>query len=99
LDTPTLDIVDKVVRIFGIPAIIGAIVWLVKTWTKFDARSANTEAIAADVKKTTDEIATNHLQHLTQDMKDQKERQGETIEVLRNIDTNISILVDRTPRG
>lgn len=105
IDTPHLDAVDKTVRIIGYPAIVGTIIWLVRT---FEKGSAKVETIADTTKATLDVVTTtqnNHLAHIANDLASQKEKQDSTIEVLdkqtevlRSIDKNISVLVDRSSR-
>ena len=91
LTTPAIETTRDIVHIIGIPAIIGGLVWLGKTWQTFDARTKNTERLASETKTVVDTVATNHLAHMSKDLETQTT-------VLSNIDKNISILVDRTPR-
>lgn len=105
LDTPTLDILEKLVHIVGIPAIAGAIVWLIRSWTRFDARAGRTEKLAQTTLNGVNLIQTNHLEHLAEDVRVQKEKQeltvailGDQTKVLQNMDKNLGILVDRGTR-
>lgn len=67
----TIDVAEKLVHIFGIPAIIGAIVWLSRQYEgsrrAFTDLHNNTKLAVktvADVKMAVDTIQTNHLKHL-----------------------------------
>lgn len=67
----TIDVTEKLVHIFGIPAIIGAIVWLSRQYEgsrrAFTDLHNNTKLAVetvADVKMAVDTIQTNHLKHL-----------------------------------
>ena len=106
LDTPTIDLVDKLVRVIGIPGIIAAIVWLVKAFDKGASKlneitndTSETRRMAVETLGNVNTIQTNHLAHLADDMKKQAEKQDATVTVLTNIDKNIALLVDRTPRA
>ena len=106
MDTPTIDLADKLIRMFGIPGIIGAIIWLVKTFDRGTAKldkitndTAETRRISVETLGGVSTIQTNHLAHLADDMKKQAEKQDATVTVLTNIDKNIALLVDRTPRA
>jgi len=104
-DTPHLDISYKLIHIFGLPAIFGGLVWLVRTYDK--AMRQNKE-IAEGVKETqrmtmevhgaVNLIQSNHLTHLSENMQKFSEVQEKTVEVLNSIDKGIGILVDRAPR-
>lgn len=67
----SIDVVEKLVRIFGIPGIIGAIVWMIRqydaTQRAFLSLHENTKlavSTVAEVKSAVDTIQTNHLKHL-----------------------------------
>jgi hypothetical protein len=49
----------------------------------------------ADVKSAVDHVSANHLTHIEEDIRDGRKEQTE---LLRNMDTNIKILVDRGAR-
>lgn len=89
--SPAIETTRDLIHIVGIPAIIGGLIWLGKTWQAFDARTKNTEKLASETKIAVDVVAGNHLAHMSKDLETQTT-------VLTNIDKNISILVDRTPR-
>ena len=89
--SPLLENTRDIVHIIGIPAIIGVIVWLTKNWQAFDERTKNTEKLAEETKTMISQVTTNHLAHMAQDL-------GAQTVMLTNIDKNIEILVDRTPR-
>jgi hypothetical protein len=105
LDTPALDVAVKITHIVGLPAIIGAIVWLVRA---FDTSTRTNKEISDGVKETqrlamethgaVDTMQTNHLAHLSEGIKDLSDTQNKTVEVLSSIDTGIKVLVDRSPR-
>ena len=96
--TPHLDIVEKLVHIFGIPLIFGAIVWLVRTYdeskrqlTEIDKNSKAAFDAASVIQGQVTTLQSNHMKHMQEDLEKQ------TIS-LSSIDKNISILVDRNPR-
>lgn len=67
----TIDVVEKLIHIFGIPGIVAAIVWLIRqydaTQRAFTALHENTKltvATVAEVKASVDTMQTNHLKHL-----------------------------------
>lgn len=88
---PVIETTKDLVHIFGIPAIVIGLIKLGKLWQAFDARTKNTEKLAAETKVVVDTVATNHLAHMSKDLETQTT-------VLSNIDKNIAVLVDRTPR-
>lgn len=89
--SPAIETTRDWIHIIGIPAIVGGLVWIGKMWQTFDARTKNTERLAAETKIVVDTVATNHLAHMSHDLETQTT-------VLSSIDRNIGILVDRTPR-
>lgn len=67
----SIDVVEKLVHIFGIPSIVGTIVWLIR---QYDAgrrelkdlheNTKLTVSSVAEVKLAVDTMQTNHLKHL-----------------------------------
>ncbi len=98
----SLDVVEKLVHIFGIPAIVGAIVWMMrkydageKGWQEIRDNTKLSVATAAEVKLAVDTMQTNHLAHISEDIKSLHSSETKTIEVLTSIDKGIAVLVDR----
>ena len=94
----TIDYVDKLVRIFGIPLIVAAIVWLVRTYDtgtrvmkSLDERTAVTQQIVSTIQN-------NHLEHLSEAINGIAENGKETGKVLASIDKTLGILADRGNR-
>ena len=99
LESPLLDNTRDIVHIVGIPGIIGAILWFIRKGDKnaqkledIDKNSKDAFTTAAVIKAQVDTLATNHMAHM------QKELEGQTI-ILRNMNENIAVIVDRTPRA
>jgi hypothetical protein len=97
--TPHLDIVEKLVRIFGWPALIGVVAWLVRTFdasnrklTDIDKHSKAAFDTVVVVQAQVDMMQSNHMAHMQDELK------GQTT-ILSNMDKNIALLVDRTPRA
>jgi hypothetical protein len=88
---PIITTIRDIIVTLGLPTIAGGLVWLGKTWQAFDSRTKNTEKLASETKAMVDTVATNHLAHMSEELK------GQT-SILQNMDRNIGILVDRTPR-
>lgn len=103
---PTLEAVDSIVRIFGIPAIVGALVWVVRV---YDRGTETVKEIHADTKANlatttavqtaVDLLATNHMKHMGDDIKSLSVQGDKQIEALQSIDSGIKLLVDRGTRG
>jgi hypothetical protein len=96
--TPHLDVFEKLVRIIGWPALVGAVIWLVRTFdasnrklTDIDKNSKSAFDTVVTVQAQVTTLETNHMKH----MQDELEKQTE---ILGNVDRGIGILVDRTPR-
>jgi GTP-sensing pleiotropic transcriptional regulator CodY len=103
---PQLDLIDELVRIFGWPALLGALVWLVRKWDKsqeeFKHVSANTTAAVSGidiVKQRLDVLENNHLAHLQMGIDRVAISNDKAVEALTEMNTSIKILVDRTPRA
>lgn len=104
-ETPNLDVAYKLVHTVGIPALVGVIVWLVRTW---DGGQRQLKDISDNAKQACVTTATtlasvellksNHMTHLAEDIKTVGTVQNETVRVLSSIDKNIGILVDRGQR-
>lgn len=99
LASPFLDNARDIIHIVGIPGIIGAIVWMIRKNDNaqrqlhdIDNNTKLSVTTVAEVKAAVDVMQNNHLAHV------QKELEGQT-PILQNMDKNISILVDRTPRA
>ena len=75
---PHLDLMDQVVRIFGWPALLGALVWVIRMWNK---AAQTVTAVQADTIETrrmmletlggVSEIKENHLAHLAEEVQKQ----------------------------
>jgi hypothetical protein len=98
----SIDVVEKLVHIFGIPAIVGVIVWLIRqydaTQRTFTALHENTKlavARVAEVKSAVDVIQTNHLKHLEDSMISLAKSHADANSILVSIDKGIAVLVDR----
>ena len=96
--TPHLDVIEKLSHVIGIPAIVGAIVWLVRTYDASvrqlkDIHEGTEKAIktTAEVKASVDTIQNNHMAHLSADLKEQTA-------LLTNMDKSLAIIADRTAR-
>lgn len=103
---PQLDLIDELVRIFGWPALLGAIVWVVRKWDKSQAefREMAKNATAAvtgigTVKTQLDTIETNHFAHLQTGIDRVATSNDKAVEALTEMNTSIKILIDRTPRA
>jgi hypothetical protein len=104
--TPNLDIVDKLIRIFGIPGIIGVVVWLIRTYDNgqrtikaIDERTQLTEQAITSVQACVTTIQTNHLEHLAEAITGIAATQADTLKVLGTMDKTLAILSDRSTRG
>jgi hypothetical protein len=113
IDPPTIDTLDKLIRMLGWPLLIGIIVRLVRSYDKgtqqlkdIGDKAAISALNTATALVQIDQIKDNHLSHLAQDLVDQKNKQEKTIEVIDNqtkilmsIDKGIAILADRSGRS
>ena len=102
---PQLDLIDELVRIFGWPALLGALVWVVRRWDKsqeeFKKMAANTTAAVSGigvVKAQLDTLENNHMAHLQSGITSVANSNDKAVEVLTEMNTNLKILIDRTPR-
>jgi hypothetical protein len=102
-DTPHLDEADKIIRMIGLPTIIGGIIWFVRAYDrgqqKLDDIRASTksaELAAVQTKSTMDEVATNHLDHMAKSLEAQATIHEDQLRVLQSIDKGVAVLVDRT---
>ena len=97
--TPHLDIAYKLIHIVGIPALVAALIWVVRT---FDASQRQLKDIDVNSKAAFNTATTiqgqvailkdNHMAHMGLELQDQTK-------LLINMDKNIGLLVDRTPRS
>lgn len=102
---PQLELIDTIIRMVGWPAFLGAAVWAIRKWDagqrEFRDLHANTKQ-AADtvllVKQEVDIIKTNHLAHLQTGIDAVAKSNDQAVEILRKIDTGITVLADRFPR-
>jgi hypothetical protein len=99
LDTDTIDLIDKLVRIIGWPTLLGALVWIVRKWDKgqadFTEVCANTRTAVsgvAEVKAQVDKIQTNHFAHLQDSMQTLVQQSSKQVEILTSVDKNIAVL-------
>ena len=97
--TPHLDLAEKLIHIFGIPGVIGAIVWLARVYERgtqqlrdIDEGTKIAIKTTAEVKSAVDTIQNNHMAHLAEELK------GQT-GLLTSMDKNLAILADRLTRG
>lgn len=98
----TLDVVEKLVHIFGVPGIIGVIVWLIRTYDKGRAdigkivrTTSDSQRMTMEVHGMVETIRTNHLAHLAEDMKALAEDYRDGNKILGSIDKGIAVLVER----
>jgi hypothetical protein len=105
LNRQNLDLIDELVRLLGWPAILAALVWVIRIYDagqrEFKEIGKNTEIAikgVAEVKAAVDTIQTNHLAHLQQGITRLAESNDTAVIVLQNIDKGIGILTDRLPR-
>lgn len=93
--TPSLDLAVRILSAIGWPVFL-TVVWKFRGLLSdflnraviVDARTEDIRKQIADVKKTTDEIAGNHLEHMERSLADQTP-------LLQSIERGIAILVDR----
>jgi len=97
--TPHLDLAEKLVRIVGWPSLVGVVIWLVRTFdasnrklTDIDKHSKAAFDTVTVVQTQVDTMQSNHMAHMQEELK------GQTV-ILTNMDKNIGLLVDRTPRA
>ena len=102
---PQLDLVDELIRIFGWPALLGALVWAVRKWDagQHDLKSMalnTTKAVSGveDVKAQVTVLQTNHMAHLQEGIEQVAKSNDQAVSILQNIDKGIAVLVDREPR-
>jgi hypothetical protein len=77
----------------------GAIDSFLSHWIMVAKKVEATESVAVQIKSDVDTLANNHLKHIGEAMVSFSEAQKETTRTLISIDKNISVLVDRFPRG
>jgi hypothetical protein len=103
---PHLDLIQQLIHIFGIPAIFGGLIWLVRTYDKATRQQKEISSDVAETKRMTMEvhgavgvIQSDHLAHLASGMKDLAASTEKGNTVLASIDKGIAVLVDRAPRA
>ncbi len=103
--TETLDLAEKLVHVFGTPALIGVVVWLVRTYDggqralkNIQTRGDESALVIADTKAAVDLMASNHLSHIATDIKSLSNAQDRSNDILGSIDKGIAVLVDRSSR-
>ena len=103
---PQLDFADELIRVFGYPAIIGAIVWASRKWDKwqqeFKIIRESTETAVAKISVVESEvntIKTNHLAHLQDGIIRLAESNDKAVVYLQTISTGIAVLADREKRS
>jgi hypothetical protein len=104
VDTPTLDLADKIIRLLGWPAVFGGIVWLIRTYDRGVAQLRNINEDTKEARRLSMEthgavntMQSNHLTHIAEDIKAVNNVQSKQLEALNSIDRGIGILVDRKP--
>lgn len=105
VDHPDISLVEQIVHIFGIPSIIAALVWLVRTYDKgvrevkeVREDAAETKRIVMETHGGVQEIKTNHLAHLQDGISQLAASNDKAVDILQNIDKGITVLVDRDRR-
>ena len=101
-----IDTFDKVVRICGWPTLICILVWAVRKWDAdhrvFSEIHENTKKAVEKVAVVEQEVETlksNHLAHLQIGMDRLATSNDKAVEVLQEISTGITVLVDRGARS
>jgi len=102
---PHLDLIDELVRILGWPALFGVIAWVIR---KYDAGQAEFKKLGENtalavqgitqVKQQVDTLETNHIAHLQIGINAVAKSNDQAVEVLREINKGIGIVLDRVPR-
>lgn len=102
---PQLELIDQLIRMFGWPALLGTLVWVVRKWDtgqrELKELGANTKLAVETVNVVKSEVETiknNHLAHLQDGITQVAVSNDKAVAVLQNIDAGIKILIDRTPR-
>lgn len=98
LEHPQLDLADKVVRTLGWPALLGVIVWAIRTYDKSVAQfkimnedTTETRRMVLETLGGITEIKTNHLSHL------QDEVQKQT-PLLTSMDKSLAVIAAKLDR-
>jgi hypothetical protein len=105
VDKTPFDILEQLVHIFGIPAILGVIVWAVRAW---DKGQTQIKAVADDTRETRrmsmetlgsiNIMQSVHLDSIKKGTDELVKKSDKTIEVLGSIDKGIAIIADRRDR-
>lgn len=102
---PYVEAARDIIEMVSLPGLIGALVWAVKkvisAQTQFQEMHDNSAAAAAGVAAVQAQVTkleTNHFVHLQEGINTLNESNTQAVEVLRNINTGIAILVDRKDR-
>lgn len=102
---PYLDYLDQIVRVFGMPSIVGAVVWGVQKYEKsnkaFQQLSLNSQTTVDEVAKVKAQVTllqTNHMAHLQIDMTRVAVSSEKQVEVLNDIRKDLAVVLDRVPR-
>ena len=95
---PHLELTDQIIRMFGWPALLGAFVWAIRKW---DKASETVVAVQADTVETrrmvletlggVNNIQTNHLVHLSDEVKKQTP-------LLTSMDKSLAVIATKLDR-
>jgi hypothetical protein len=103
---PHLDLFDQLIRMFGWPALLGILVWAIRTYDKGARELKDIRETANETKRMVlethgglVEIKTNHFVHLQDGITRLADSNDKAVEVLHDIKTGIGILSDRFPRN
>jgi len=95
---PQLDLIDQLIRMFGWPALLGALVWVVRKWDKatdefrlIHATTVETRQMVADTLTGVNTIQNNHLTHLEAEVKEQTP-------ILANMDKTLAVIAAKLER-
>jgi hypothetical protein len=104
--TDEINIVYQVIHIFGLPAILAALVWGIRVWDRGNASIREIhESTKANLAATTEVqtavgiLTTNHIAHVNDELKNLGTQGDKQIDALHSIDSGIKLLVDRGTRG
>lgn len=97
--SPAVELARDLIQIFGIPATIGAVVWVAVTYkqgqTKLEDIHGNSQQAlhdVANVQTAVDVLQSNHMRHMQEGIEGLN-RQGEKqIDLLVSLDKNIAVM-------
>lgn len=96
---PHLDLADQLIRMFGWPALLGALVWTVRKWDKQQREWKDISENARTAAQGIAEVKGNHLVHLQDGITRLAGSNDQAVTILQDISKGIGILIDRTPRA